>query len=81
MTDEQREAGSVLTTKDLLLELRSDVKQIKSFVDVLSAANLPSRVDSLESSRDRSAGRNAAIAATVAFVISALGIAIKLHPI
>ncbi len=77
MIDDQRDSAPGMSAKELLLELRRDVKEIRSFVDVMRAADLPRRVDSLESTRDRDSGRNAVIAAVVAVALST---AIRLIP-
>jgi len=71
--EEPREPVPALTVRALLLELRQEVRVISDFIVVQKAANLPHRVDSLESTRDKEAGRNAIIAILAAMVVS-LGI-------
>ena len=76
MIDDLRRSVPVMTTKDILLELREDVKEIRSFTDVLKAAHLPERVDSLESSRDQQRGATSLLRAV--FGISALAAVVGL---
>ena len=68
--EELRGSASVLTARALLLELRHDVRVISEFIVVHQAADLPRRVDSLEQTRDKEAGRNAIIAVIAATVVT-----------
>lgn len=62
--DELNPSGTGLTTKEVLLEVRSDVKQVardvgdlRSEVTVLTSQNLDQRVNALEGWADRINGR------------------------
>lgn len=84
MTDNDlRGSAPILTAKDVLLEVRDEVKHMRSAVDVLVSQNLDLRVDSLESTRDQARGlaRLAIVLASVATVVSAVvGVISLLRP-
>ncbi len=61
--DELRGSNPIMTTKDVLLEMRADVKVMARNVDVLVSQNLNSRLDAVESWKDQMTGRMIAISA------------------
>lgn len=62
-----RGSTPILSARDVLIEVRDEVKAMRSSVDVLVSQNLNERVQSLETSRDESRGL-----AKVAILIAAL---------
>jgi len=57
MTDSDlRGSTPIFTAKDVLIEVRDEVRGMKSAVDVLVSQNLNNRVDDLERSRDELTG-------------------------
>lgn len=74
MTDNDlRGSTPIFTAKDVLIEVRDEVRGMRSSVDVLVSQNLDSRVDSLERSRDELRGltRISIVLATLASAGSA----------
>ena len=67
MTDDLRGSTPIFTAKDVLIEVRDEVRGMKSAVDVLVSQDLNNRVDSLERSRDELRGLS-----RVAIVLGAL---------
>jgi hypothetical protein len=63
-----------LTVKDLLLEVRSDVKAMSAQLAVLGSQDLDNRVNRLEQWRDRADGRMSILTAGVAIIGGCLGI-------
>lgn len=66
--EELRGSAPVMTAKDLLLEVRSDVKAIGRNVDVLVSQNLNDRVTTLERGQWKIAGIAAALGAVAGVV-------------
>ena len=57
MTDNDlRGSTPIFTAKDVLIEVRDEVRGMKSAVDILVSQDLNNRVDSLERSRDELRG-------------------------
>ena len=68
MTDNDlRGSTPIFTAKDVLIEVRDEVRGMKTAVDVLVSQNLNARVDDLERSRDETRGL-----AKVSIVVAAL---------
>lgn len=55
-TEDLRGSTPVLTAKDILLELRDDVREMKSGVDVLLSQKLDDRVTAIERWQNRIIG-------------------------
>lgn len=51
-----RGSTPIFTAKDVLIEVRDEVRGMKTAVDVLVSQNLNQRVDDLERSRDETRG-------------------------
>lgn len=62
-----RGSAPIFTAKDVLIEVRDEVRAMTKSVDILVSQNLNERVQSLETSRDESRGL-----AKIAIVIAAL---------
>lgn len=57
MSDQDlRGSAPIFTAKDVLIEVRDEVRGMKTAVDVLVSQNLNQRVDDLERSRDELKG-------------------------
>lgn len=65
LSDDLRGSAPVLTAKDVLLEVREDVRAMKSTVDVLASQHLDERVRALEAWRWKAVGFGAAVGAIV----------------
>lgn len=65
-----RGSTPIFTAKDVLIEVRDEVRGMKTAVDVLVSQNLNQRVDDLERSRDELTGlaRISMVVATLAGV-------------
>lgn len=81
MTDNDlRGSTPILTAKDVLIEVRDEVRFMRSAVDVLVSQNLDMRVDSLETSRDELRGLTrisivlASLAAVGSIVVAAFSV-------
>lgn len=74
MTDELRGSAPVYSAKEVLLRIDERTERLDRNVSVLMSQKLDERVDSLEASRDKDAGRYAAIAGIVAGAISLGGL-------
>lgn len=61
-TDDLRGSAPVLTAKDVLLEVRQDVREMKTGLDVLLSQNLNERVTLLEAGGSVAAQRALALA-------------------
>lgn len=77
--EELRGSAPILTAKDVLLELRNDVKDMKSVVDVLAEQELNTRLNRVEAFQNRLIGISGAAAilgliATTLAIINALRI-------
>ena len=68
--EDLRGSTPVLTARDVLLELRDDVREMKRTVDVLASQNLDSRVSKLESAQWRIVGVATGASAVVTFLLS-----------
>lgn len=77
--DEINPSATGLTAKELLLEVRSDVKQISRDVTVLTSQDLDSRVNALESWADRVNGRVNALIVLVSIAGGVLSIVLALR--
>lgn len=62
-----RGSTPIFTAKDVLIEVRDEVRGMKTAVDVLVSQNLNQRVDDLERSRDETRGL-----AKISIVVAAL---------
>ena len=67
-----------LTAKDVLLEVRTDVKAMTRDLAVLTSQNLGPRMDSLEDWRQRVDGRMTMLVILVSVIGTVLGIAIAI---
>lgn len=67
--DDLRGSAPVLNAKDVLLEVRTDVKLIGKNVDILVSQNLNERVTALEKAQWKTAGVAAALGAVVGAVV------------
>lgn len=67
-----------LTAKDVLLEVRTDVKAMSRDLAVLTSQNLDVRVNAMESWRDRVDGRVGALTVAVTVIGAILGIAVAI---
>jgi len=47
----------VLSNRELILEMRGDLRRVAAFVEVLTAADLPTRVTAIERWQERWGGR------------------------
>ena len=65
---------SILTTKDILLEVRRDVRHMSTNVEILVSQDLDERLNALENWRAKSEGKSVAIAAIVSFLVTAGGL-------
>ena len=65
---------SVMTQKELLLELRRDVRKMASVLDVMAAQDLHSRTTELERWRQRADGRMDTIVRGVPFLGGIIGL-------
>ena len=65
---------SVMTQKELLLELRRDVRKMASVLDVMAAQDLHSRTTELERWRQRADGRMDTIVRGVPFLGGVIGL-------
>jgi len=65
-----------LTAKDVLLEVRTDVKAMTRDLAVLTSQNLDQRVNAIESWKDRIDGRVTMLLVLVSVVGTVLGIAV-----
>ena len=72
--DELRGSTPVMTAKDVLLEVRSDVKGIAKNVDVLMSQNLDARLTALERSQMRGIG----MAVGLSLAITLIGILLSI---
>lgn len=61
--DEVRGSTPVMTTKDVLLEVRADVKLMAKDVGILVSQNLDTRLNAVETWKDQLTGKIIAIAA------------------
>ena len=57
--DDLRGSTPILTAKDVLLEVRSDVREMRTAVDILVSQNLAERVTSIEKWQNRVIGLGA----------------------
>lgn len=74
--DELNPNATGLTAKDLLLEMRADVKAMSTTVNVIASQNLDQRLNTIESWKDRIDGRVTALIVLVGVIGGILGIAI-----
>lgn len=83
-TDDLRGSTPIFTAKDVLIEVRDEVRGMKTAVDVLVSQNLNQRVDDLERSRDELRGLSrvsiilaslAALGSVVLAVMAVTGVA------
>lgn len=65
--DDLRGSTPIFTAKDVLIEVRDEVRGMKSAVDILVSQDLGRRVDDLERSRDEARGLT-----RIAIVLAAL---------
>ena len=72
-TDDIRGAQPILTAKDVLIEVRDEVKLMRSSVDILISQDLDARVDTLERWQQRLIGLSWA-SGVLAFAGTALGV-------
>lgn len=70
--DEIRGSSPVMTAKDVLLEVRGDVKLMAGKVDILVSQNLNERVSALEKAQWKVAGIAAALGAVAGVVAGRL---------
>ena len=83
-SEEVRGADPVINTKELLLDLRDDLRnfreqdfvEVRDLVKLMASQNLDTRMDSLESFKDRIMGMASigAILGTVATILSIIAI-------
>jgi hypothetical protein len=62
-----------MTTKDILLEMRDDVKQVRLDVAVLVSQELNKRLDNVETWKDQLTGKIIVVSAVIALAINLLG--------
>lgn len=74
--DDLRGSAPVMSTKDVLLEVRADVKALTKTVDVIASQDLDARVTRLESWADRINGRVSILMVLVTIIGGLLGIVI-----
>ena len=74
--DDLRSTATVLTARELLLEVRSDVRDMKTSVDVLRSQNLHERVVALE----RAQWKIALIAGILGAIAGVLGYRLPVLP-
>lgn len=74
--DDLNPSATGLTAKEVLLEVRTDVKQISRDVAILTSQNLDQRVNAIESWQDRVNGRISLLTAGVLFLGGLLGLAL-----
>lgn len=72
--DDLRGSTPVLSARDVLIELRDDVREMKRTVDILASQNLDSRVTQLERQQSRQLGLTAGVAAAAGVLTSLIGI-------
>lgn len=77
--DDLNPSATGLTTKEVLLEVRADVKQIGRDVSILTSQDLDHRVNSLESWADRVNGRVNALIVVITIAGAILSIIIALR--
>lgn len=77
--DELNPQATGLTTKEVLLEVRHDVKAMAKDVAILTSQELDNRVNALESWADRVNGRVNALIVLVSVVGGVVGIAVALR--
>lgn len=73
MNDELRGSTPVLSAKDVLLEVRTDVKKIGTNVDILVSQNLNNRVTAIETWKAGVIGKSAGIGAAVGAGVALAG--------
>lgn len=73
-TDDLKGSTPIFTAKDVLIEVRDEVRGMKTAVDVLVSQDLNNRVDSLERSRDEQRGlaRISIVLASMAAIASVI---------
>lgn len=74
--EDLRGSTPVLSARDVLLELRDDVRDMKTKVDVLASQDLDRRVSRLEQSQSKLLGQVAGIAAVISTFIAVAGLAL-----
>lgn len=74
--DDLNPSATGLTAKEVLLEVRTDVKQISRDVAILTSQNLDQRVNAIESWQDRVNGRISLLTAGVLFLGGLFGLAL-----
>jgi hypothetical protein len=77
-SDDLRGSAPMLTAKDVLLEVRADVKAMSRNVDVLVSQQLDSRLNQLETWRDRVDGRVSVIQIGLASLGAAVAVLVGL---
>lgn len=76
-TDEDvRGSSPAMSTKDVLMELRTDVKAMSAVVTVMASQNLDQRVNALESWADRINGRVNVLMVVIGILGSIVGISL-----
>jgi hypothetical protein len=80
MTPTERDPGDAtgMTIKEMVMELYRDMKVVRPTLEVLSAADLPRRVNALEDARHFALGRREVIAGLCGFmgVLVGIGVAV-----
>lgn len=74
-----RGSAPIMSTKDILLEVRDDVKDMKRNVDILVSQDLDSRITNIELWKARVSGSVIAIAAAVSAAVSVGTLLVSLH--
>lgn len=81
--EDLRGSTPIFTAKDVLIEVRDEVRGMKSAVDILVSQDLNNRVDSLERSRDELRGLtriSIALASLAAVASVVVGIVSMVRP-
>ncbi len=72
--DEIRGSAPAMTTKEAIQEIRSDVREVRDAVRLLTAADLSSRVTTIESWKDQLTGKLIASAVAIGCAFTLLGL-------
>jgi len=75
MNDENL-SGAGLSAKDILVEVRRDIKDMSKNVDILVSQNLDGRLKAVESWKDQLTGKIVVVSAGIALAISVFGPAV-----
>ncbi|MBA3875562.1 MAG: hypothetical protein C0498_01275 [Anaerolinea sp.] len=78
MSDDLRGSAPILTAKDVLLEVRADVKAIGRHVDIIMSQKLDERLSAVEDQQRLWTGKAAGIALAVSVATTVLGVSATL---